>query len=305
MSYEAIVFSIPIFCIVLSSCATSNEQQVLEAQKKNAQIKQEANLEQECSSLFKSDFDELTLPSLYEGLNQSVPAKDEFETWSAFNERAKAATSDYDQLYYIPIKLNEAHVSYNADNETLNFGEKAFGQTYLGETFSVSVTSRFREFTGSDGFSLTEIVNGKTLGFVTESEEIDSYTYTGGNAFGTSTQVNAYTEESFGVFENLKIWEEPYTGVWASFFSRNLENKSNTVASVSVASDRAKQLKGSFHAVVILKPKAPYTLEHTDFKSATFSSPYSNTDKQKYVVADMKCIAIVSGNEVFHVQATL
>lgn len=301
---------------LLLGCAGSLAANVMEAQKEKKAMEyleiekqkqyreQEIQLASDCESLFNNDFKQTSVPQLYAQLDNTLPSKDEFETWAAFEKRVTSSVEPYLGPHYVTVSVNTDYVKYDAENQTLNFGEKAFGETYLGNTFAVSVSSRFKQFTGHDKHTNRELVNGKALGLRVESKTTDAYSYTGTNALGATREVTSYQEESYGIFQELKIWDNgPH--IWASIFSRNLERGSTPVVVIPLAVERARQIKESISAVIVIEPRSPYTLGHFDGHSATFDSPYSSFDTQKFVVGDMKCLAIVEGKNILHVQPTL
>ena len=175
----------------------------------------------------------------------------------------------------------------------------------MGSTFNQSVNRRFNEFTGSERYSIKEIVRGKPIGFITETETTDTHTYTGGNAFGATTNVTAFQDDSYGIFQDLKILNENNSYLWASVFSRKLDRSYGLVVSVPSPIDKAKKMKDTVYGVVLVDLLSPYVLENFEGKSAKFSSPSSSFDTQRYIVGDIKCLAVVSEGQVLHVQPTL
>jgi len=303
-------------CVAISGCAGSVAANMMEAQevrKAEEQLKlerkseiaeKEISLKSECENSFSSVFKTTELRSLYQGINASIPKKNEYETWEAFQGRAQIIMAQFQRPQFIKIRLNKSHIKYDAETQQLTFDEKAFGNTYLGDTFSVSVNQRFNQFTGKDQYSIEERVRGKPIGFIAETETTDAHSYIGSNAFGATTEVTAYQEESYGIFQDLKVWSGNNSYLWANVFSRELDRNYGPVVSMPSPVDRAKKLKDTAYAVVLVEPRSPYLLENYDGNSATFSSPSSTFVTQKYIVGDLKCLAIVGDDSVLHIQPT-
>lgn len=304
-------------CIFMSGCAGSVAANMMEAQKvkkaeeqlklerKSEIAEEEVILKSECENSFSDKFKTTKIRSLYQSVATAIPKKNEYETWNAFQDRAQISMARFQQPQFIPIQLNKTYVKYNAETQLLTFDEKAFGKTYLGDTFSVSVNQRFNQFTGSDHYSIEERVRGKPIGFIAETQTTDTHSFVGSNAFGATTEATAYQEESYGIFQDLKVWSGSNSFLWSSVFSRKLDRSYGPVVSVPSPLDKAKKLKETAYAVVLVEPRSPYLLKNYDGRSATFSSPSSTFDTQKYIVGDIKCLAIVSEGETLHVQPTL
>ncbi|MGJ8562020.1 MAG: hypothetical protein ACSHXY_00590 [Alphaproteobacteria bacterium] len=252
----------------------------------------EIDLTSECNTLFNNDYNEVKLSDLFNNLSQSIFQKDEYETSEAFKERFKQAMNKFDEPQFVRIDLSPENIKFDADLQTLNFHSDAFGRTTFDKLFNVSASLADKQYTSE------EIVYGKPIGFISEAKQVSSYSYQGGNAYGASTDVSVYEEESFGIFQGLTLDTN------MNAFTRDNRIKDSVLFFKATPND-AKTLKQKAHAIIVVHPKSPYILKNTDHKAATFSSPYANSDRQKFVTGDMKCLAIVSDHKVLHVQPTL
>jgi len=298
--------------VILSSCAGSVARNIMDENKAKAQTR--SNLAQEdrtsiskngnqtkiCETAFTDEFAKTDITELFQSLSSHESEKDEYETWEAYQVRIENRMSKFDKQFYVSIGLNSEHIVYDADSQRLNFNPKAFGEVRLAEFIDQAINRKYKANTGSEKYSIRES-RGEKLGIIVQRQDVDAFSFTGSNAFGAVTDVTAYKQESYGLFQEIKS----DAALWEHVLDSNV-NRSYGAAIVSIAlpPDEAKRLRTTMSAIVVIKPHSPFTFIDTDFKKATFNSPSANSDKQKYVIGDIMCLAITSDAEIIHVQAT-
>jgi len=126
--------------------------------------------------------------------------------------------------------------------------------------------------------------HGRAAALIARLDTKEGSSYTGSNAFGALRDVSrkedtfhiiSFTNSpSFGLVEHKEEDILGYQEEHIAFF-----------ASVQIAADKAKELKGNLVALVVCQLTEPY-VEHEDtYTPATFESPTSETDHFRFVVA--------------------
>lgn len=247
-------------------------------------------LPKQCGPAIGSKVSPLQIGSIVTKLEKFKYERDEFETSSAYETRMKAIAVDLPRewIVAIPYDVRSESAKYDADTQRLE----------VSKWF-------FLNFSNAPGYESIDYgdalyrLKGQPVEYgATGNLEIPMArtiaakgSYEASNAFGVKVLVQKQKATTIGIFERAG------TGYFDNIFfaaPRGSKQPDEIVFSLAADPDKARTLKTTLRAAVVISPKKPYFARGSVYhKGPTRDVPYEIEEEVQVIIADITCAILM------------
>lgn len=214
--------------------------------------------------------------------------KGEYETSSAFDARVANAMNKLTLPVIVEIPLDKKHITYNADDKSLNIERYAFANliTSYGGVFGY----------GTKFYGEVKYGSSDNIDIVWPSTEKKLGSYIGTNAMGVKVRVTKVKRHTMAIFECKGSFGD-------SLF---LQKGSPLMTIQDITPDAAKSLKATVRGAIMYIPKQPYYAKGKYlWDDPTIDSPMDIDETMEVAIGDIQCAMLLdSTGKVLAVAAT-
>ena len=210
--------------------------------------------------------------------SMKTEAKGEFETTAEYEARRASSQTASPKEIVVRSRPGLIGNEYDADGERFNL-------TMENWSGSIDTDRILREL------KLQEAPSGHGIGL--ESTVTDAGSYSASNGFGVQSTVRKSRSIDFVVFDRAKEFSD---NTWQYDFGGDAPLDLGKGIWLKVPRSRAPALKEKIGYAVALSPKPPFALETYERKKPTVDDPTDDVTVQKVIVADIRCLAVIDGD---------
>lgn len=247
-----------------------------------------------CYDIFAGAYQVSDFKKLTDRLSKRRLLKDEFDTSEAYLQRLRAelAKAEFmpESLYFFPVELDQKYVKYDADSKKLTVQSFAVSNIH-GEYAPVFGHDSALHKSGTDvDYSSLD----HNIDVVLEESIKTTGSYIGSNVFGVAQRIQKYQRTLYGIFDRSAD----------SYEAAKLFGPYDIAFAKPLPPEQARRVKTAGRVIISMKPRYPYYAEGSDHFSPTVNTPEDIERHYKYLIGDIRCAALVVGDEVIAVTPT-
>lgn len=219
-------------------------------------------------------------------IRAATPAKDEFETTDAYNQRIAAAQAQaLGGMTEVTFawKIPSQDITYNADTKQLIITPTLFKDCSVAKAnppASARVTVGKKQ-------RLTGNFQTVCLNRVTSVQAEPSYLAT--NAMGAQVNIDVERRSVEGVF--VGMGDGTYDVVHG--YNADLSVRAGTLTTIFQPPEGARSFKENGTFLIVARPRSPFYFASQSTTTPTFDNPHKITWDSQLIVADVTCTAVI------------